>query len=481
MANKDTKTFEISDELKVLFAEYIFFQKSYEGGRTYINGNYLTSHKRESDSGYKRRKEQSSYVNFCKDVIDILTSYLFKEEPTREFKNPEDEALVAFLKDADLDGRSWNKLVRESSKAAGTSGIMGVIVDKPLLENSDQALSKKAELDVNIRPYVAVYLAQCILDWVFKRDEFGVNHLNTLVLKENNNEGSDQIKVWTRAKWELWERKGFNSTDPYELIDEGENPLGIIPFVLLRNRDTLKKMHGLSDIADIAYVNKRIYQIDSLSLEVMETAGFPQLEGSETALSETAGDGEEIQIGSESILVRAEGELEGFRYVEPTHSSLEQMLKHRNSSIDDIKNMAKTGQTEAQKSTPESGVALELRFQQLTAILTEKADNQEEFEEKVFKFFGLWEDDDLEANIEYPRRFGVRDLEHDLDVAIMAKAAVPSRTFAAELSKGIAVRMLPNDTDPKILKQIEEELDQGPVEVGDETDGDDDFIGEEDN
>ncbi len=162
----DTKSFKPRKSQSDLFAEYKFFQDSYEGGLTYINGDYLEMHKREKLKDYRRRKRQSSFVNFCKDVIDILTAYLYKEEPTRTFEK-EDDTLEAFKENADLEGRPWDRLVRETSKLASTTGIVGSIVDKP---KSETTQSKGAELESGIRPYVATYLAQCIWDWEFTKN-----------------------------------------------------------------------------------------------------------------------------------------------------------------------------------------------------------------------------------------------------------------------------------------------------------------------
>lgn len=460
--------FKPRQELKQLFKDYEFFRRSYEGGSAYRDGNYLIRHPREKDDDYERRQEQASFVNFCSDVCDIYTSYLFREQPERKFKN-DGGVIEAFLADADLDGRSWDKTIRGLSNMASYYGAMGVIVDKP---TGKVGASRGEELEAGIRPYVAAYSPLAIWDWKFSKDANGVKFLSELILEEDNDGGPLQIMKWTIFSWELWE-KTAGSDNKFTKVDGEDHTLAEIPFALLRNRDSFKKMTGISDIADIAPVNRRIYYLDSDSLEIIDGTAFPILEGSAEAIDDTSGESQETVIGSASLLKRpAGGEGEGFRWIEPPHTSLAQILAHRNSSIEDIRWMSKTGQSEATKQQPSSGVALELTFQQLNALLSDKAENAESFETRVFRLIGLWEGADVGASIEYARKFGIRDLQHDLDVAITSKMVVPSQTYAAEIGKRFAAKILPSDTDPKIMKQIEEELDNPALLPGSE---DDDF------
>lgn len=466
MSDNDPKqiTFTISPEVKKKHDLYKFLQDSYEGGQVYEEGKYLIKHKRESKEDYELRLSRASFMNFCAPVVDIYTSYLFREEPTRTEKK-KSTVVDLFLEDADMEGRPWNKVMRELSKLAGASSIMGVIIDKP----KGEAASRGEELQNGIRPYAAIYNPQAILHWEFKRID-GVPTLTKLILKEGETEKLDQIIIWTRDNWKRYERETTAEGNKYILAEpEVENKLGTIPFALLRNRDSFKKMTGISDIADIATINKRVYYLDSDALEIIDETAYPMLEGDEDDLK---GDGEKV-VGTSSVLVRS-NDSDGFRWVEAPHTSLPQILEWRHEAIDDIKYLAKIGSGEAQTSgNIESGVALELRFQQLNALLTEKAESAEDFEKRIFELIGKWEDEEIDIEITYPRKFGIRDLIYDLEIALSANAVVPSRTFQAEQGKIYSRRVLPNDTDEKILAAIDAELDQGPPEVEDENTGED--------
>lgn len=466
MADDSMVIFKPRTGLNSLFKDYEFFRRSYEGGSAYRDGNYLIRHPREKDADYERRVEQASFVNFCSDVCDIYTSHLFREPPERKF-DKEDPVIDVFMADADLEGRSWDKVVRGISNQASYYGAMGVIVDKP---KGMVGASAGAELEAGVRPYVAAYSPLAIWDWRFQKDANGIKFLSELILEEDNDGGPQQIMKWTIFSWELWELEG-GSDNKFKKVGGEDHLLGEIPFALLRNRDSFKKMTGVSDIADIAPVNRRIYYLDSDALEIIDSTAFAVMEGPAEAIEDTSGKDQETVIGSASLLKRPDGDVEGFKWLEAPHTSLAQILAHRNSSINDIKWMTKTGQSEATKNQPASGVSLELTFQQLNALLADKAENAEAFEKRVFRLIGLWESNELGASIVYARKFGIRDMMHDLDTAIISKMVVNSPTYAAELGKNFALKILPKDTDPKTLKKIDEELENPAPLPGSEDDG----------
>ena len=467
------QTFAIRSDILTAHKDYEFFRRSYEGGSEYREGNYLIRHVREKKEDYDRRKEQASFANFCSDVVDIYNSYLYREQPERKFPTIT-IALEDFLNNADFQDRPWPKVARHFSKMSGYYGIMGALIDKPK-GSVETEVSKAAEIANGIRPYIVPYSPLAIWDWTYSKDEQGRMHLSELILEEENDDPSlkHNIMQWTPAEWILW---GNKDGEGWSIIDQGENRLGEIPFALLRNRDSFKKFAGVSDIADIADVNRRIYYLDSDALEIIENTAFPILEGAADAIDGEDGKDQEKIIGTTGLLKRGEGGVSesGFRWIEAPHTSLGQILEHRRSSIEDLKAMAKTGQGEAEKTQTESGIALELRFQQLTALLADKAENAEAWEKRIFDLVGKYESIDYKAEIKYPRKFGIRDLMHDLDVAINSKMVISSPTYAKEIGKSFAARILPRDTDKDIMKTIDDEIDN-PVEPipGSEDEGDD--------
>ena len=169
MAIGDEGKFEPRKNLVQLFKDYEFFRRSYEGGSAYRDGKYLIKHPREKPLDYERRLEQASFVNFCRDVVEIYVSYLYREQPERKAEKS-DDVLETFLKNADLEGRAWGKVMRNLSKMASYYGVMGAIVDKP---KGVLGASRGAELAAGVRPYIAAYSPLSIWDWKFGKDENG--------------------------------------------------------------------------------------------------------------------------------------------------------------------------------------------------------------------------------------------------------------------------------------------------------------------
>ena len=263
------KLLDKHDENEEHHEEWELFRRSYVGGQEYREGEYLIKHAMETNTAFRNRVKQAMFVNYCAPIVDIYTAYLFKERPSRDIAGMDGEAFKQFLFNADLEGRSYGKLMRELSRWASVFGHMGVIVDKPV---SDGAKSRAEELAFGVRPYISYYKPSAIINWGWELNYSGPPVLAFLVLREPElKEDVDLYRIWYKDRWELWEKNEVDGQpDETTLVDSGENPLGEIPFVLVRNRDSLDRMVGVSDIADVAAINKRIYYYDSDALEIIE-------------------------------------------------------------------------------------------------------------------------------------------------------------------------------------------------------------------
>lgn len=447
--------FQKHKDLEEINKRIIFLKDSFLGGDNYKKGGYLPQYPREEDDDFAIRLDMATFTNHCASIVEIYNSYLYKEGVARDFGKLQGAEFDAFLADADMMGRSYPKLMREISKHAGAVGFWGVIVDKP----EGEAASKGAELEKGIRPYIAVYAPTSIIDYVYSYDN-GMLTLEKLVLLEDTGK-SDVItyKVWHRDKWELWEVKEIEKKIKAEKVKEGINAIKVIPFVSVKNRDAFHPIIGKSDIADIADLNRRVYILDSGAMNIMQDCALPFLVGPESSLKAMD------KISTKIAVPVPEADEGGgeIKWVEPIHSSLPQIAAWRKIAIDDIKELAKTGHGEAENASPESGIALEIRFQQLNALLSEKAENMELAEVKILGFVGLWMKIISDAKIVYPRKFGVRDLLQEIDLTISAKEAIHSRTFKATAEKYLAGRIL-KDADEDIVETVNKEIDAAIVE-----------------
>ncbi|MCR4288179.1 MAG: hypothetical protein NUW09_09225 [Deltaproteobacteria bacterium] len=435
-------------DYKEWIEEWKFFVRAYMGGRIYKEGNYLLQHPFESASNYRRRKESSYYYNYCAPIVDMFSSHLFRKGAKRDWGSfTGDELFEFFLRDADMEGSGFVQFMRDAQRFAGIYGRVSIVVDMP---SSSTATRAKA-IESDIRPYLALITPENLLDWSFAALPSGRPALDMVRIKE----GENCYRIWTTEVWELWE--AAKDGNEARLIDAGEHRLGMVPVVNLYNRRSGTRMIGVSDLQDIADINKNIYFLCSDAKEIIENTAFPML-----AVPYERSGGDSKEIGPRNILQFDPSEPNSKPFwLEAPHSSLTEIREWVKQDIAEIHRIAKMGGVKATEdfASVRSGVALELEYQQLYAVLSEKADNLEHAEAGILDLWARWEGMEFDGRIDYPDDFSVADMERDLDGAIKAQSAqVLSKTFRKELQKkivGIALSKLDREAAEKIISEID--------------------------
>ena len=104
------------------FKRWEFLRASYLGSYEMKMGEYLTKYQYESDSEYFRRVAATPYMNEVKSIVNIYNSFLYRQPVKREFDNIKDTPeLRNFLKDTDLEGRSFESFMRDVTPGARCS------------------------------------------------------------------------------------------------------------------------------------------------------------------------------------------------------------------------------------------------------------------------------------------------------------------------------------------------------------------------
>lgn len=432
--------------------DWKFFVRSYMGGSSYKRGDYLLQHPFESSANYERRKETAYYYNYCAPIVDVFTSHLFKKGAVRDYGNLSGDPLFqSFLFDADLNGANFHQFMRDGARFASIYGHVSFIIDKPGVETKTKAEAR----DKDIRPYITMVTPENVLDWTYARDERGSLNLSMVKIYE----GAGEYRIWTKEDWSLWKVTVNDDDDEsVKLLDSGDHSLGKVPIVTLYNKSTTIRMKGVSDLEDIADINKNIYYLCSDAKEIIENTAFPMLA---VPYSKMTSD-DEVEVGPKNIF-QFDPEFSGAKpyWLEAPHSSLSEIREWVRQDINEIHRIAKMGGARATEGSgrSQSGVALELEYQQLHALLSEKADNIEQAERDIFNFWALWEAREFSGYVDYPDDFSVRDLLNDLDKSIKAQGAnVVSDTFNKELQKNIVDTVLPKLTD-EVRVKIREEIE----------------------
>jgi len=456
-------------------SEWVFFANSYDGGRRYLEGGYLYRHPNEPDDAYKHRLAVACYYNFCQEVVDIYVSYLFRSAAEIDYGNlAKDDLFKQFLEDSDLKGNSLKSFMRESQRKASVYGHIAVVVDKPRVPEGAPVETRQDEKDLNIRPYVYRVLPTELVDWKYERTGTGGYKLTMAKIQEafpTSSDDIEQYRIWYPDRWEVWRIV----KDAPEMIDGDENPLGEIPLVFLRNLAAEEDLVGRSDLNDIAYVNRHIYNLCSWNDENIENTCFAMLAKAKREAGE-GGRPDDDAVGPSIIMEYDPSEPNDKPYwLEPPGVSQEVFDRRLDRDVQEIHRMAKHGgiatTAEAATGQPKSGVALEIEFRMMNSTLSEKADNIEEAHQRICELWARWQEmEGFDSRIDYPDDFNVEDLAEDLENAINAVALRVSPRFNTEMKKRLTRVALPK-MDPKTAREIEEQIEAQtaffiPAEIG---------------
>jgi len=438
-------------DYKETVTNFEYYIRSYNGGYDYTLGQYLNRYNLELDNEFNQRLANTPCDNHCRNIIQIYSSFLFRVKPSRNFGSMADEpSLESFLKDADLEGNSFNNVIKQAQNYASIYGHCFMILDKPAIQTRTRA----DELNQDIRPYVSIVTPENALDWNFKREVNGKYYLDYLKIREEvDKDGGTYFRMWYPDRIDTIYQK---DNDEPSIIDTAENQIGKIPAVILYNSKSHKRGIGISDLTDIADLQKAIYNEYSEIEQLIRLTNHPSLVKT-PSVNASAGAGAVIEMPEE-----IEPNLKPY-LLQPSGANLNSIMESIKHKVEAINRIAHTGAIRTTKQQVSSGIALQTEFELLNARLSEKADNLEIAEEQLFRLYAMFQNTEFDGEINYPDSFNIKDYAMDLQFFSMAKAMnLQSPTFNKEIDKEIVRSVL--DDDEK-LNQAFEEID-GQSEVG---------------
>ena len=408
---KKNQLIEAHPEWKARIKDWQFLMDSYEGGLAFFEGEYLTSYIYENREEYEERLSNTALDNHVRAVVGIFNSFLFRQEPKRDFGSiNNDPGLVPFLEDADMDGRSFDVVMRDISTYATIYGNCWCILDKP----STQVQTRAEELSQGLRPYVSLFTPENVLDWQYSRAANGAYYLTYLKVFEGNASGRDVFRVYTPTEITVM---SIGDGDEDAVIDMTMvNELGQVPAVCVYSQRSKEKGIGISDCGDIARMQRSIYN---------EMSELEQLERISNHPSLVKTPGVRAHAGAGAIIDVPEDTPENLRpyLLQPSAASIDSLLNSINQKIEAIDRMSHMGGIRSIESRRLSGVALATEFQLLNARLAEKADNLEHAEEQIWRLYSLWQGQVWNGDIEYPDSFNIQDKYNDMVMLKTAKEA----------------------------------------------------------
>jgi len=402
-----------------------FLLYSYIGGEEYRRQGYLTRYQLEGNGDYQQRLMATPLDNHCQSVIGVYMSYLFREEPKREFESWEYQSDVeAFSYDADMDGRSLNSFMKDVAIWSSVFGHAWILMTKPNLG----AETMGQEQAMGVRPYVNLLTPLAVMDWKWSRTPNGAYELTYFKYIEEIVDKVTVIREWTKDTIRTWEMD--DEKREATMVLEEVNQLGIIPAVIAYNKRSIVRGLGVSDISDISDLQRQIYNFNSEVEQSIRLDGHPSL-----VLTP------DVQYGSGagSIIMVPENSDPGLRpyYLEHSGGNVSSIHDSIRQLVEAIDRLSNTGGVRGTEVKTLSGVAMEVEFSLLNARLAEKADNLELAEEQMWRLFGLYQGREWDGEVDYPSSFNIRDKQREFNQLQTAKQTA---------------------TDPVVLRIIDEKL-----------------------
>lgn len=427
--------------------QWEYLLNSYMGGIEYKRAGMLTKYVNETDSEYLSRINSTHLENHCKSVVSTYISFMFRQEPKREFGSIEYEPMLeSFLEDCDHDGRSFTAFMKETAVWSSVFGHCWIMVVKPNLNQPTLA----AEQFIGARPYLTILTPLTVMDWIWQRLPSGKFVLSYLKYAEEANDTMSIIKEWTKESITTYEVNHKEKAVKSTMIEV--NGLGDIPAILAYNQRSPVRGIGVSDINDIADAQRFIYNLNSEVEQSVRINGHP-------ALVKTPGT--EAAAGAGAIIQIDENLDPGLKpYILSVSTDINSIYNSINHVTNSIDKMANTGSIRATEARRMSGVAQEQEFQLLNARLSEKSDNLELAEEQIWQWYAQYQGYVWDGKIEYPDSFAIRDTFNEIEALVRAKqAATDPRVFniidheLIELLGEEADMIIPEIFDPREIPE----------------------------
>lgn len=451
-----------------------FLAATYAGGRDWFDSSIFKYHK-EGDDEYKNRVARAYRFNHTREVVDLVTKYIFKANVDRNETDASD-AVSEFWKTATLSGQSIDEYVALMSTKSSTLGRIWIVVDTT---KTDDAVTRKDDAIQNSRVYSYIMSPQNVLDMSFDDQ----NELNWILVRELYRDDSDpfassgaeidRYRLWTRDSWTSFEARRVGNSVRVEELGTGDHNLGFVPVFPVDNISSSESPYSSPAlINDVAYLDRACANYLSNLDAIIQDQTFSQLAMPAQGLVPGEDDYNKLlEVGTKRVfLFDGEGGAKPF-FMSPDPKQAELIITVVKQIINEIYHsigMAgeRTKQDNSSGIDNSSGVAKAYDFERVNALLTSKAASLENAEQRLVKMVNAWAGDSNKSDedlVSYSEDFDVRGLYDEFEISSRLSAIAAPPSVRRKQMESLVEKLFPRLASD-LKKKMIDDLDDWPGE-----------------
>lgn len=445
--------------------EWDLYLASYEGGKEIMQAKNIYKHRREAEDDYNERVARIHYLNYCEELVDFFTNFIFSETIQRSGGDDNDVWYQQFIHDVNMKGEGIECFMKEVCNYIQIFGMAYILVDSPQLPSVvDRPITKQDEEELKFRPYWILMSPMEILSW--QTDDFeNIKYIKRRTdLDENGPTGHKILEKYT--EWMLDEIKvtivdATNPRKPQIVSTEVlPNTLKEIPIHVVRyKRSKRYRWMGNSFLRDFAYNNREIMNYTSLLQEFLYRQAFNILV-KESDTSIPLRDEEDGVLGSSNMLEVPRGAATP-TYISPPVDPAQFIQDERQRIVTEMfKRAAQDMMSELANGEKSSGFSQAQSFSKTVPFISSRADTLESAENALMTLTFKYMKKEWGGKIKYKDRYELTNVVDCITqlVSIFRDLMLPSPTFLKEELRRLVYEMdakIPADTMKKIMAEIE--------------------------
>lgn len=456
--------------------EWGLYLAAYEGGPEMTTASNLWKHTRENEDDYRDRAKKLHYLNYCEELVDFFTNFIFSETIHRD-GGTEEAFYQDFIKDVNRKGDSITDFMRQLSEDLKIFGHLYIMVDTPQVNLADgqSSLSLAEEQEQGIRPYWIIIRPEEVTNWII--DDFD-NLVYFKRVQEVMQAVGGEIRRYNKYT-ELYQDRvtitWVNVSDPKEAkierVDNLENTRGYIPIVICRHKRSKRyPFMGNSFLRDFAKNNREVMNYTSLIQEFLYRQAFNILvkESDGPIAFRSALDSD---WGTANVVEYPKGG-KAPAYVSPPADPAEYLQAERAKIVAEMfRRAAQETMNELFNGEKSSGFSQAQSFSKTVPFISSQADTLEKIENSLMALtMKMMSDKSWNGKIKYKDRYELTNITDAITQlsSVFRDLQFPSETFVKEELKRL-VAELDGKIQPETLKQILTEIDDMDFEAWQET------------